>query len=59
MELRNIAHFIVKKLKFKNFNNLYFSIAFLTKKQAPINDIIDKFYLGWMLRIMYNQKKFF
>ena len=33
------------------------AIAFLTKKQAPINDFIDKFYLGWLIRIMFNPKK--
>ena len=30
------------------------AIAFLTKRQAPINDLIDKFYLGWFVRILYN-----
>ena len=30
------------------------AIAFLTKKQAPVNDVIDKFYLGWFVRILYN-----
>ena len=33
------------------------AIAFLTKRQAPINDIIDKFYLGWLARILYTPKK--
>ena len=32
------------------------AIAFLTKRQAPINDIIDKFYLGWLARILFNPK---
>jgi N-acetylglucosaminyldiphosphoundecaprenol N-acetyl-beta-D-mannosaminyltransferase len=39
------------------------AIAFLTKKQAPINDIIDKFYLGWAIRLLFNPlstyKRFF
>lgn len=30
------------------------ALSFLTKKQAPINDWIDKFYLGWLLRCIYN-----
>jgi UDP-N-acetyl-D-mannosaminuronic acid transferase (WecB/TagA/CpsF family) len=30
------------------------ALSFLTKKQAPINDWIDKFYLGWLLRSIYN-----
>ena len=33
------------------------SHGFLTKKQAPINDIIDKLYLGWLARIIFNPKK--
>ena len=33
------------------------AIAFLTKRQAPINDIIDKFYLGWLTRIIFNPRK--
>ena len=33
------------------------AIAFLTKRQAPINDIIDKLYLGWLARIFFNPKK--
>ena len=33
------------------------AIAFLTKKQAPINDVIDKFYLGWLARILFNPRK--
>jgi len=35
------------------------AISFLTKKQAPINDLIDKLYLGWLVRTLYNPKKFF
>ena len=35
------------------------AIAFLTKKQAPISDAIDKFYLGWLVRTLHNPKKFF
>jgi len=35
------------------------AIAFLTKRQAPINDTLDKLYLGWLIRTLYNPKKFF
>ena len=35
------------------------AISFLTKRQAPINDTVDKFYLGWFWRIIHNPKKFF
>tara|TARA_B100000686_G_scaffold201801_1_gene208726 strand:+ start:189 stop:902 length:714 start_codon:yes stop_codon:yes gene_type:complete len=34
------------------------AISFLTKKQAPINDLIDKLYLGWLVRTLYNPRKF-
>ncbi len=34
------------------------AIAFMTKKQAPINDFIDKVYLGWLFRIIYNPRVF-
>ena len=30
------------------------AIAFLTKRQAPINDLVDRLYLGWALRLIYN-----
>ena len=33
------------------------AMGFLTKRQAPINDIIDKFYLGWLVRIIFNPRK--
>ncbi len=32
------------------------AIAFLTKRQAPINDVIDKFYLGWLIRLLHGPK---
>ena len=35
------------------------AIAFITKRQAPINDIIDKLYLGWFVRTIFNPRKFF
>ena len=35
------------------------AIAFLTKKDAPINDLVDKLYLGWLLRTLYNPRRFF
>ena len=30
------------------------AISFFTKDQAPINDFIDKFYLGWLVRFFFN-----
>ena len=35
------------------------AIAFLTKRQAPINDIVDRLYLGWFVRLIYNPKIYF
>ena len=34
------------------------AIAFFTGDQSPINSNIDKFYLGWLFRIIYNPKIF-
>ena len=30
------------------------AISFYTKQQAPMNNIIDIMYLGWLIRIIYN-----
>ena len=30
------------------------AISFFTKDQAPINAMIDKLYLGWFLRLIFN-----
>ena len=30
------------------------AISFFTKDQAPISDLIDKYYLGWLLRLLFN-----
>ena len=35
------------------------AIAFLTGRQAPINDFVDKFYLGWFWRLIYNPNSYF
>ena len=32
------------------------AIAFMTGEQAPINKLIDKIYLGWLTRILWNPK---
>ena len=34
------------------------AISFFTKQQAPINSIIDKLYLGWLIRCIFNPKQF-
>ena len=34
------------------------AISFFTKEQAPINKMIDNFYLGWLVRLIFNPKVF-
>lgn len=35
------------------------AISFFTKDQAPINTILDKLFLGWLIRIVFKPKVFF
>ena len=35
------------------------AIGFLTKVQAPINIFYDKFYLGWLVRLIHKPKNYF
>ena len=54
------VRFLLKK-KFSNKTYIICkeaAIAFLTKKQAIIPDIIDKIYLGWLFRILFNPKSY-
>tara|TARA_B110000503_G_C7138540_1_gene409897 strand:+ start:246 stop:959 length:714 start_codon:yes stop_codon:yes gene_type:complete len=30
------------------------AISFFTREQAPISDLIDSWYLGWLIRILFN-----
>lgn len=34
------------------------AISFFTGDQAPVNSLIDKFYLGWLIRLIYNPNIF-
>ena len=34
------------------------TISFFTKDQAPINEFIDQFYLGWFVRLIFNPSVF-
>ena len=50
-----LGYYLSKKLRYKvSIICTGAAIAFLTKKQAPVNDVIDRFYLGWFVRILYN-----
>jgi N-acetylglucosaminyldiphosphoundecaprenol N-acetyl-beta-D-mannosaminyltransferase len=54
-----IANFICKNIKFKTVILCTgAAIAFITKSQAPINVLIDKFYLGWLFRVIFDPHKF-
>ncbi len=35
------------------------AISFFTRDQAPINDFIDRYYLGWLVRLIFNPFTFF
>ena len=35
------------------------AISFFTKDQAPINNFIDRYYLGWLVRLIFNPIIFF
>ncbi len=52
-----LANFIIRKIKFKTtVLCLGAAIGFLTKKQANITPIHDKYYLGWFKRICHHPK---
>ena len=52
--------YIKKNLKFKtSILCTGAAISFFTKDQAPINNFIDKYYLGWLIRLIFNPIIFF
>lgn len=55
-----LALMITNKIKFKcRILCLGAAIDFITGVQAPINEVIDKLYLGWLTRIIFNPEIFF
>jgi UDP-N-acetyl-D-mannosaminuronic acid transferase (WecB/TagA/CpsF family) len=55
-----LGYYLKKKLNFKTkIICTGAAISFFTGDQAPNNIYIDKFYLGWMLRIFFNPLVFF
>tara|TARA_Y100000816_G_C26102416_1_gene584672 strand:+ start:2088 stop:2792 length:705 start_codon:yes stop_codon:yes gene_type:complete len=55
-----LALYLKENLKFKtSIICTGAAIAFLTKRQAPINDFVDKYYLGWIFRIIFSPRKHF
>jgi len=54
-----LAYFIDKKIRFKcSIFCLGAAIDFLNGLQAPINTFVDRIYLGWLARILFNHKIF-
>ena len=52
--------YIKKKVKFKcSIICTGAAIAFMTGEQAPINEFIDKYYLGWLVRFIWYPSLYF
>ena len=52
-----LAIYINKNIKYKaSIMCTGAALAFMTGEQAPINKFIDKIYLGWLTRIVWNPK---
>lgn len=55
-----LAYYLTQEKKLKTFIICTgAAIAFMTKAQAPINLIIDRMYLGWFVRLIFNPKAYF
>ena len=54
-----LGHYLKKNLKYKT--SIFCTggaISYFTGHQAPINNFFDKFYLGWLIRILFNPRIF-
>jgi len=54
-----LAHYLKQNLKYKT--SIFCTggaISYFTGHQAPINNFFDKFYLGWLIRILFNPRIF-
>ena len=50
-----LGYYLKQKLKYKPIIICSgAAISYFTKEQAPISDLIDNFYLGWLFRILLN-----
>lgn len=50
-----LGNYIKKNIKFKlSIICSGAAISFLTKQQAPLTNFLDKIYLGWLIRIIFN-----
>ena len=55
-----LAQYLKENIKKRKINILCTgaAIAFMTGEQAPINKVVDKYFLGWLIRLLYNPKKY-
>ena len=54
-----LALYIMENTKIKvNMFCLGAAIGFFSGSQAPINYLFDKYYMGWLLRVIYNPRVF-
>ena len=54
-----LGRYLKKNLKYKT--SIFCTggaISYFTGHQAPINNFFDKFYLGWLIRILFNPRIF-
>mgnify|MGYP003325519486 CR=1 FL=1 len=50
-----LGSYLIKNLSFKTtILCTGGAISFFTGEQAPINNLIDRFYLGWLIRLIFN-----
>ena len=49
-----LGYYILKNINFKYRIICTGATISFTGDQAPINDFIDKFYLGWLVRLLFN-----
>ena len=55
-----LGNYIKNNIKFKSsIMCTGAAIAFLTGEQAPINKYVDRAYLGWLVRFLWNPKKYY
>jgi len=55
-----LGFYLKKKIKFKStILCTGGAISFFTGDQAPINNFIDKIYLGWLVRLIFNPLVFY
>ena len=53
----NLSDYVLNFLEKKKVKKIFLitgaAISFFTGEQAPINDFIDRNYLGWLFRIIF------